>query len=85
MCITAMEPEFTQPSKLLQIRKLKSLIKSSDWFMWGRAENACVSRTAYFKLVISRLFEANMASEVSCQFILIQISYYICICTFEAA
>ena len=39
----------------------------------------------YIKLVISRLFEANVASKVTFEFILIEISYCNCILTLEVA
>ena len=40
-------------------------------------------RPVYFKLVISRLFEANVASKDTYEFILIEISYCNCILTLE--
>ena len=42
-------------------------------------------RPIYFKLVISRLFDANVASKVTYEFILIEISYCNCILTLEGA
>ena len=59
------ERKFCELSEYVQYKKITPLRKSTDVFKWDWVDLAHAHDPSTFKLVISRLFEANMASKDS--------------------